>query len=289
MPDAHSPSRSVRRLLAGLIVAGLATVAGCGSDDSSGQAIDAGSVPATTARPVPTDAPATTIPPEPETTTTTEATPAAPGPATDAEAAVLAFLRGYLAGVDTSAVAMGEARGTLEASGLRERLDAPQVAMDGEAAMARTGFADPCSLVGDVTLACYAVITGSGERHEMELLVVDPTVTGPDFENASGTWVVHSLTMGDGGGTTAAPAACGDLGFTPQTEDAAWDITATGVDCEAARELVTWVAANHNFYSGPPSLDAPGFSCTMRLEDDTMPAGFYTCSSGPATVEWKKT
>jgi hypothetical protein len=87
--------------------------------------------------------------------------------------------------------------------------------------------------------------------------------------------------------TTTTPAAtreCGQVGFTPDSEDVAGDITATGVPCDEARALVE-VAGRRTSSGGPPSLEVDGWRCVVtHATDDPLPRSDYRCTRGRATV-----
>ncbi|HEX2064209.1 MAG TPA: hypothetical protein VHE80_07280 [Acidimicrobiales bacterium] len=82
--------------------------------------------------------------------------------------------------------------------------------------------------------------------------------------------------------TTSRPATsaqCKTVGFTPNSEDAASSIVATGLPCAEAqafvRKLGPMVSPN-----GPPRIELDGFDCVMyRHEDEPLPQGFYECTS----------
>jgi hypothetical protein len=79
-------------------------------------------------------------------------------------------------------------------------------------------------------------------------------------------------------------AQCATVGFTPNTEDAASSVVATGLRCAEAesflRELGPLVSAN-----GPPRVQIDGFDCVLyRHEDEPLPQGFYACTSGSKRI-----
>lgn len=88
--------------------------------------------------------------------------------------------------------------------------------------------------------------------------------------------------------TTAATHQCGQVGFTPDSEDAAGDITATGVTCDEARAFVE-VAGRRTSSGGPPSLEVDGWRCVVTYAtDDPLPRSDYRCTRGPATVTFER-
>lgn len=88
--------------------------------------------------------------------------------------------------------------------------------------------------------------------------------------------------------TPAATHECGQVGFTPNSEDVAGDITATGVTCDEARAFVE-VAGRRTSSGGPPSLEVDGWRCLATYAtDDPLPRSDYRCTKGPATVTFER-
>lgn len=88
--------------------------------------------------------------------------------------------------------------------------------------------------------------------------------------------------------TTPTAIVCPDISFTPQSEDGAFNIKASGVDCDAASDLIRQVRSEHNFYSGPRSFQSGEYACTVVTENTDIPVGHYTCSTSQATITWDK-
>lgn len=86
-------------------------------------------------------------------------------------------------------------------------------------------------------------------------------------------------------GSAPAPSAeCTTVGFTPQTEDAASSIVATGITCEEAeaflRRLGPSVSPN-----GPARIELEGFECFLtRHQEEPLPQGFYECRRGSERI-----
>ena len=85
----------------------------------------------------------------------------------------------------------------------------------------------------------------------------------------------------------ASPAflRCGMVGFTPNSEDAASDITVTtGSSCDAARAFVE-VAGTRTSSGGPEQLDVEGYHC-VRTEsaEDPLPRSTYRCTRGTTVI-----
>ncbi|MCA1674554.1 MAG: hypothetical protein LC799_20985 [Actinobacteria bacterium] len=86
--------------------------------------------------------------------------------------------------------------------------------------------------------------------------------------------------------TTTAPVTvrCGTVGFTPNSEDAASEITATGTSCEEARPFVE-MAGRQTSSGGPDELDLSGYHCVRtRSEQDPLPRAFFECTKGSTTI-----
>jgi hypothetical protein len=104
--------------------------------------------------------------------------------------------------------------------------------------------------------------------------------------NRSGTFLVAGPLLAP---SNPAGGSCKSIVFTPNSEDGASKIAATGVSCDEAGELVRAVAANHNFYDGPRSFASGDWACTVETDDTALPVGHYACKRGEAFVSWDKT
>jgi hypothetical protein len=87
--------------------------------------------------------------------------------------------------------------------------------------------------------------------------------------------------------TNTAPATtlrCGMVGFTPNSEDAASEITATGLSCNEAEAFVR-VAGERTSSGGPDRLDVSGYRCVRTgSEQDPLPLSRYECTNGDKKV-----
>lgn len=84
--------------------------------------------------------------------------------------------------------------------------------------------------------------------------------------------------------TVASSFACGTVGFTPQTEDAASDITATGLSCDEARGFVE-LAGRQTSSGGPEAVEVEGYTCTRTdYQDEPLPRSTYSCTAGSKRV-----
>ncbi len=87
--------------------------------------------------------------------------------------------------------------------------------------------------------------------------------------------------------TTTAPAVtreCKTVGFTPNSEDAASSIKATGLSCAEAEAFVR-IAGRRTSAGGPGQLDVEGYHCVqVRAVQEPLPQAFYECTNGPRKV-----
>lgn len=112
-----------------------------------------------------------------------------------------------------------------------------------------------------------------------------PSATSPPpIVTSSGPTAGPSASQPRGNAT-----ACGDVHFDASSDNAAWEISATGVSCADAVALVKRVAQEHNFVSGPRQFTTDGWACTVTTTEDGMPQGAYGCRKGAALVSWDKT
>ena len=95
------------------------------------------------------------------------------------------------------------------------------------------------------------------------------------------------------GATTTVRAAaaldCQTVGFTPNSEDAASSIKATGLTCAEAEAFVR-VAGRQTSSGGPAQLDVEGYRCArVRTTQDPLPQAFYECTNGARKVTFVRT
>ena len=92
--------------------------------------------------------------------------------------------------------------------------------------------------------------------------------------------------------TTARAAAtldCQTIGFTPNSEDAASSIKATGLPCAEAEAFVR-IAGRRTSSGGPAQVDVEGYRCVrVRSTQDPIPQAFYECTSGAKKVTFVRT
>lgn len=84
------------------------------------------------------------------------------------------------------------------------------------------------------------------------------------------------------------PEQCGSVAFTPDSEDAASEITAVGLSCDEAEAFVR-VAGGLTSSGGPPELEVDGYRCVRtRSEEDPLPRSFYECTNGALRVTFAR-
>jgi hypothetical protein len=87
------------------------------------------------------------------------------------------------------------------------------------------------------------------------------------------------------------PTSCPNIGFTPNSDDAAGDITIVGADCAEAERVIRHVHEDlkHSFFDGPRYFTALGYECTVRTESEGLESGLYRCVDGATLIQWSKT
>ena len=95
------------------------------------------------------------------------------------------------------------------------------------------------------------------------------------------------------GATTTVRAAgtldCQTVAFTPNSEDAASSVTATGLSCAEAEAFVR-VAGQRTSSGGPATVTVDGFRCVrVRSTQEPLPQAFYECTSGNKKVTFVRT
>lgn len=84
--------------------------------------------------------------------------------------------------------------------------------------------------------------------------------------------------------TAAVTRECTTVGFTPNSEDAASSIKATGLPCAEAEAFVR-IAGRRTSAGGPAQLDVEGYHCVrVRSVQEPLPQAFYECSNGSKKV-----
>lgn len=131
---------------------------------------------------------------------------------------------------------------------------------------------------GGVLIAAVVVVSAACGDGDDEPAAASTTTT--TTTTASTTAITTTTTTS----TAAIQRNCGQVGFTPNSEDVAGDITAAGVTCDEALEFVE-VAGRRTSSGGPPSVDVEGWRCVVTYStEDPLPRSDYRCTKGSATV-----
>ena len=75
---------------------------------------------------------------------------------------------------------------------------------------------------------------------------------------------------------------CGEIAFTPNSDDLASEIRAESVSCRTARRFIRAVDGN-----APRRFR--GYRCTRKNLDTALPARRYRCTDGGKLIRWIKT
>ena len=113
------------------------------------------------------------------------------------------------------------------------------------------------------------------------------TATTTVVTTTTTTLPATSTTTGRAGATTMTTAVtrdCMTVGFTPNSEDAASSIKATGLSCAEAEAFVR-NAGRRTSSGGPASVTVDGYRCVLvRSLQEPLPQAFYECTNGAKKV-----
>ena len=135
-------------------------------------------------------------------------------------------------------------------------------------------------------IACGVV--GGGSTPSTSTFASDTTST------TTGGTAATTTTARAGSTTTAARASaatldCQTIGFTPNSEDAASSVKATGLSCAEAEAFVR-VAGRQTSSGGPAQVTVEGYRCVrVRSAQEPIPQAFYECTSGSKKVTFTRT
>ncbi len=119
----------------------------------------------------------------------------------------------------------------------------------------------------------------SGENDEGAVATTTPTT--PTTTSTSPT-----------SGVVPNPSTCANQNFTPNSEDIAGNVVATGLTCAEAEAFVRKVGPLVGATGGPANISVDGFACVRTKEDDGsygLPSSDYECTSGTRTVTFHRT
>ena len=119
------------------------------------------------------------------------------------------------------------------------------------------------------------------------------TTAAPAGAATTTTAAPASTTTTRAGSTTTARAAgttldCQTIGFTPNSEDAASSVKATGLSCAEAEAFVR-IAGRQTSSGGPAQVTVEGYRCVrVRSVQEPLPQAFYECTSGNKKVTFTR-
>ena len=115
----------------------------------------------------------------------------------------------------------------------------------------------------------------------------EPETTSTSVATSTALTSTSASTSTTGGGA-GATLDCGTVGFTPQSEDAASQIKATGVTCEEARTFVEAAGARTSS-GGPQQVTVNGYRCVLtRTVEDPLPFADYECTDGDKKITFTR-
>jgi hypothetical protein len=92
--------------------------------------------------------------------------------------------------------------------------------------------------------------------------------------------------------TVPGTSQCADQAFTPNTEDVAADVVATGLPCAEVEVFLRKVGPLVGATGGPAQITVDGFDCVRTRQDDGtygLPSADYECTSGAREVTFRRT
>ncbi len=147
------------------------------------------------------------------------------------------------------------------------------------------GAVTPMGRVGLAAAVMGIALSACGNRDGTASSSTTTTAVTTSSTQATSSTTVPTTTASSQ--TTAAAARtleCETVGFTPQTEDAASSIRATGIGCDEARSFVKAAGALTSS-GGPASVDVGGYRCVRtRSLEDPIPQAFYECTKDAIKV-----
>lgn len=92
-------------------------------------------------------------------------------------------------------------------------------------------------------------------------------------------------------GSNAPPTAlCNDVGFTPNSDNVASSIVATGIPCAEAEAFVRKVGGPLGPINGLPRTESDGFVCERTSQEEAgLPSATYVCTSGSRRITFVRT
>jgi hypothetical protein len=89
--------------------------------------------------------------------------------------------------------------------------------------------------------------------------------------------------------SSSSPAKCPQIGFTPNSDDVAADVTATGMHCNEASGVVRRAREQHDPVTGARFFGLPPFTCRAARQDTAaLETTAYRCDDAARRVTWEK-
>ena len=119
-----------------------------------------------------------------------------------------------------------------------------------------------------------------------------PTTVGAGVTTTTARGGATTTTVRAGSTTTVRAGTtldCQTIAFTPNSEDAASSVKATGLPCSEAEAFVR-IAGTRTSSGGPAQVDVEGYRCVrVRSTQEPIPQAFYECTSGTKKVTFTRT
>jgi hypothetical protein len=139
------------------------------------------------------------------------------------------------------------------------------------------------ALAGELILASPAAPHLWGVTGDL-VVTVDGDLDADGLRSVAGSLRKHPKPA-----SSAAPVKCPQIGFTPNSDDVAADIEATGVDCDEASALVRKVRDRRGVVGEQRNFTLPPWSCRAARGDTALESTAYRCDDGARRVTWQKT
>lgn len=140
-------------------------------------------------------------------------------------------------------------------------------------------------LTGEIVVAAPALPHVWGLTGDL-VVTIDGDLDAERLRAVAGSLRRHTPTAPLSG----APTKCPQIGFTPNSDDVAGEITATGLDCGEAGALVRRTREEHGALGSPRYFRLPPFTCRGVFSDGPGLANTaYRCEDGARRVTWTKT
>ncbi|MGI8633087.1 MAG: hypothetical protein ACR2NA_11190 [Solirubrobacterales bacterium] len=128
-------------------------------------------------------------------------------------------------------------------------------------------------------------VAGCGDSDEPAAVTDTVTVTAPTPDEGAAPAQTESgeATTGSGSaaapdGSDATPRGCGTVAFEANSDAGAFEVQATGVGCDTAREVA------RGSRTGERSYERSGFRCASSTGEGQLPSHEYRCERGADLV-----